>query len=218
MEHARPPAELVLEGGPATRSDAWRKWKKLFNVFLKASGVSKEPKEVQASLLVNLVGPAGYEIFTTFTYSEGESEDDIGCLLKKYDAHFGTKPNITVSRYKFFTRSQEEGENIDQYVTALRVLSQSCEFGDLHESLIRDKIVCGITSNKVRDRLLRTDELTLARAIQICQAAEMSQEESRCIDGASEEMQVNAVRGQAGSSNAARGGSRRSTGRRGARR
>lgn len=216
MEHARPPAELVLEGGPATRSEAWRKWKKLFNVFLKASGVSKKPKEVQASLLVNLVGPAGYEIFTTFTYAEGESEDDIACLLEKFDSHFGTKPNITMSRYKFFTRSQDVGESIDQYVTALRVLSQSCEFAELRDGLIRDKIVCGIASNMVRDRLLRTDELTLQRAIQICQAAEISQEEGRCIDGGdgTEKIQVNEVWGQAGNSGAR--GTRRSAGRRGA--
>ncbi|KAL4708681.1 hypothetical protein ACJJTC_010626 [Scirpophaga incertulas] len=74
MEHARPPAELSLEGGPAMRSESWRKWRKLFEVFLKASGVSKEAKDVQASLLVNLIGPAGYEAYTTFTYQKGEKE------------------------------------------------------------------------------------------------------------------------------------------------
>lgn len=211
MEHARPPAELALDGGPAARSDAWHKWRKLFEVFLKASGVSKEPKEVQASLLVNLIGSAGYEAFTTFTFDEGESEDNINCLLEKFDKYFGTKPNITVRRFKFFTRNQEDGENIDQYVTSLRVLSQQCEFSELHESLLRDKIVCGIVNNTVRDRLLRTDDLSLSKAIQICQAAEMSKEESQCIDGVSAGVQVNAV--QTGSS--ARGG-RRARGRRGA--
>lgn len=195
MEHARPPAELVLEGGPAARSEAWRKWKKLFELFIKASGVSKEPKEVQASLLVNLIGPAGYDVFITFTYEKGESEDDIHCVLKKIDSYFGGKPNITVRRYKFFSRNQEEGENIDQYLTALRIISQQCEFGGLEESLLRDKIVCGIRNNTVRDRLLRTDDLTLPKAMQICQAAEISNEESQCIGGPSEVLEVNEVRG-----------------------
>lgn len=199
MEHARPPAELSLEGGPATRSESWRKWRKLFEVFLKASGVSKEPKEVQASLLVNLIGPAGYEVYNTFNFAKGESEDDIQCVLQKFENHFGTKPNITVRRFKFFTRNQDERETIDEYVTALRLLSQNCEFGDLQESLLRDKIVCGITNNTVRDRLLRTDELTLAKAIQVCQAAEISKEEGLCIEGGSEEVQVNAVFGRGAS-------------------
>ncbi|XP_072948719.1 uncharacterized protein [Epargyreus clarus] len=193
MEHARPPAELSLEGGPTARSELWRQWRKLFEVFLKAAGVSKEPKEVQASLLVNLIGPAEYEVYATFTFGENESEDDIKCILQKFDKYFGAKSNITVRRYKFFTRNQEDQENIDQYVTALRLLSQQCEFGDSHENLIRNKIVCGIVNNKVRDRLLRTDELTLSKAIQICQAAEITKEESVCIDGGLEEVQVNAV-------------------------
>lgn len=198
MEHARPPAELSLDGGPAARSEAWRQWRKLFEVFLKASGVSKEPKEVQASLLVNLIGSASYEVYTTFTFNEGESEDDIDCVLNKFDKYFGAKPNIIVRRYKFFTRDQEDGENIDQYITALRVLSQQCEFSELHESLLRDRIVCGVNNNTVRDRLLRTDDLTLVKALQLCQAAEMSKEDSKYINCAADSVQVSAVQNRSG--------------------
>ncbi|CAG5005316.1 unnamed protein product [Parnassius apollo] len=82
MKHARPPAELSLKGGPAVRAEAWRQWRRLFEVFLKVSGVSKKPKEIQASLLVNLIGWAGYEVFTTFTFKEGESIDDINCAKR----------------------------------------------------------------------------------------------------------------------------------------
>nr|XP_034824747.1 uncharacterized protein K02A2.6-like [Maniola hyperantus] len=221
MEHARPPTELVVEGGPASRADAWRTWRKQFQVFLKASGVAKEPADVQASLLINLIGPAGYDVFTTFTYDKGESEDNIGCLLKKFDEHFGTKPNITLARFKFFTRSQDSGETIDQYVTALRVLSQYCEFAQLRDSLIRDRIVCGISNNTVRDRLLRTEDLTLAKAVQICEAAEMSKEESRLIEASTTEASVDAIwkesgRGAASASRGGGGGRRRLRGTRAA--
>lgn len=144
-------------------------------------------------MLVNLIGPSGYEIFSTFTYLKSESEHNLKCILTKFDAHFGTKPNITMSRFKFFSRNQEQGETIDQFVTALRLLSQNCDFGDLTDSLIKDRIVCGIASNTVRDRLLRTDDLSLAKAVQVCEAAELSKEESRCIEGTSSEARVDAV-------------------------
>ncbi|KAL4705237.1 hypothetical protein ACJJTC_011531 [Scirpophaga incertulas] len=42
MEHARPPSELNLEGGPISRADAWRKWRQQFLLFTKASGVHSE--------------------------------------------------------------------------------------------------------------------------------------------------------------------------------
>ncbi|XP_045537629.1 uncharacterized protein K02A2.6-like [Papilio machaon] len=182
MEHARPPAELILHGGPAARADAWRKWYKQFQVFLKASGVHKSTKDVQSSLLVNLIGPEGYDVYTTFKFTKDEDAEDIEILVKKFNEHFGSKQNTTITRFKFFTRSQNRGESIDEYVTALKLLSQSCEFEHLEDGLIRDRIVCGVADGVVRERLLRTEDLTLAKAVKICQANEMSNEETQQIE------------------------------------
>lgn len=183
MEHARPPAELSLEGGPANRADAWRKWLRQFQVFLKASGVHKEPSDVQASLLINLIGPEGYDIFTTFKFAADEDKDKLEKIVEQFNAHFGTKSNTTMVRFKFFTRCQEIGESIDEYVTALKLLSQRCEFEQLEDSLLRDRIVCGVKDTSVRDRLLRTDELTLEKAVKICQANEISNDGEKQIEG-----------------------------------
>ncbi|XP_059052349.1 uncharacterized protein K02A2.6-like [Achroia grisella] len=183
MEHARPPAELCLEGGPSNRADTWRKWLRQFRVFLKASGVHKEASDVQASLLINLVGSEGYDIYTTFKFNSEDEKENIEKVIEKFDNHFGTKTNTTMVRFKFFTRCQEVGESIDDYVTALKLLSQRCEFEQLEDSLLRDRIVCGIIDIPVRDRLLRTDDLTLEKAIKICQANEMSNDGEKQIEG-----------------------------------
>ncbi|XP_061710675.1 uncharacterized protein K02A2.6-like [Cydia pomonella] len=183
MEHARPPPELCLEGGPAARAEAWRRWYTQFQVFLKASGVYKETSDVQASLLVNLIGSEGYNVYLTFRFTKDENRDDLQTLVDKFNDHFGTKQNETMARFKFFSRNQESGESIDEYVTALKILAQQCEFKDLEESLMRDRIVCGVASSKVRDRLLRAEDLTLEKAVKITQANEMSSEEKRQIEG-----------------------------------
>ncbi|XP_013196514.1 uncharacterized protein K02A2.6-like [Amyelois transitella] len=214
MEHARPPSELCLEGGPANRADAWRKWYKQFLVFLKASGVYKEPTDVQASLLINLIGSEGYDVYTTFKFEKETDRENFDKLVSKFNEHFGTKQNTTMARFKFFTRNQENGESVDEYVTALKILSQHCEFEHLEEGLIRDRVVCGVTDGKIRDRLLRAEDLTLARAVKICQASEMSTEEKRQIegtkavtDGGASSAAVDVVYGGAGGpSRAARGG------------
>ena len=75
-------------------------------------------------------------------------------------------------RHMFNTRSQRDGETTDQYVTDLKTKAQTCEFGELKDSLIRDRIVCGIRCDKTRSRLLREPDLTLQRAIDICRANE----------------------------------------------
>ena len=45
---------------------------------------------------------------------------------------------MNYKRYKFFSRAQESDEIIDQYVSVLRKVSETCEFVTLKNSLIKD--------------------------------------------------------------------------------
>lgn len=80
-------------------------------------------------------------------------------------------------------RNQGQEENIDKYVTDLRVLASTCNFGNIKDSLIRDRIVCGTNSFAMRERLLREDNLTLDKCVQICRASELSKENNKTIQG-----------------------------------
>ncbi|XP_041984951.1 uncharacterized protein LOC121737351 isoform X1 [Aricia agestis] len=152
MEHARPPSELCLDGSSVSRADAWKRWKTQFSLFLKASGVHSEKADVQASLLINLIGPEGFDVYETFTFEKDSDRDDVAVLLAKFDAYFGVKTNITLARYHFFTRNQEIGETINQYVTNLKLLAKTCQFQNLEQELIRDRIVCGIKNTIMSGR------------------------------------------------------------------
>ena len=65
--------------------------------------------------------------------------------------------------YKFFSRAEESGETIDRYVT---VLSEAFELGTWKNSLIKDRIVRGISDTKTTERLLRISDLTLEKAVE----------------------------------------------------
>ena len=80
--------------------------------------------------------------------------------------------NITVEHYSFNSRNHSKTYTLDQYVTKLRVLAKTCKFGNLQDELLRDRIVCAICNDKLKERLLRDDKLTLDKAIDICRAAE----------------------------------------------
>ena len=67
------------------------------------------------------------------------------------------------------------------YVTELRKIAKSCELGDLHDSLIGDRIICGIKSDKVRARLLREPDLALTKVIETCRATELSKSQLQNI-------------------------------------
>lgn len=70
-------------------------------------------------------------------------------MVALFERHCNPKVNETVERYKCFVRNQGLHENIDKYVTDLRVLASTCNFGDIKDS--RDRIVCGTNSSAMRE-------------------------------------------------------------------
>ena len=61
----------------------------------------------------------------------------------------------------FFSRDQEANEIFDSYLVSLRKLASSCEFTQLEEELIRDRIVLSTKDGGVRVRMLREPAMTL---------------------------------------------------------
>ena len=52
-----------------------------------------------------------------------------------------------------------------------------CEFGNLRDRLIRDRLVIGIIRDSARERLLSTASLDLPKAVEICKTAEATKEQ-----------------------------------------
>lgn len=73
-------------------------------------------------------------------------------------------------------------KSIDAYVTDLKNKAKDCEFGLLTDSLIRDRIVCGVDNAQVRARLLREPDLTLTKAVDICRANEATQSHMKALN------------------------------------
>lgn len=151
-------------------NDMWTKWTRNYDIYTKACEIIKKPVDVQFNIFLHVVGEQCREILN----QGGENTKTVEGALKKLDDHFKCKKNVTVERHKFFSREQIEGETIDQYVFELRRLSQSCEFKNMNEELIKDRLVCGVNSANIRERLLREEDLTLKKALEICRAAVVS--------------------------------------------
>ena len=106
-------------------------------------------------------------------------------VIQKFDDYFTPKKNITYQRYRFFSYNQNDGQSIDSYATELRTRADHCDFGDLKDSLIRDKIVIGIRDSKTQERLLRESDVSLDKALQICRASGEVKVQTQEIQGAS---------------------------------
>ena len=96
---------------------------------------------------------------------------------------FGVNPFFRAVRFN--NRKQGSHESIDVYATALRALAATCEFGTLKDEMIRDRLVCGITENSVRRKLLQEPKLSLEKCLDICRSAEATSAHLKAISGQS---------------------------------
>ena len=115
----------------------------------------------------------------TLVYCMGDEAEDVlrGLALsaddrKKYknvkegfDAFFVPKKNVIYERAKFNRRVQLPGETVDSFITALYGLAEHCNYGQLHNELIRDRIVVGLRNEALSERLQLDRDLTLETAI-----------------------------------------------------
>lgn len=182
MDKLEPPGVLSLTGNVA---ENWKKFKQRFDVYMTATGASEKGDKQKACIFLHVVGEEAVQVYNTFVFDDGD-EYKLKKILEKFEAYCTPKRNTTYERHKFFTRVQRSDETIDQYVTELRTMAKNCEFGDLVDSLIRDRIICGVPDNALKERLLRTVDLTLDKALATCRAAESTKEQIKSIVPSSE--------------------------------
>ena len=68
----------------------------------------------------------------------------------------------------FLSHDQEANETFDTYLVSLKILASSCEFAQLEEELIRDRIVLVTKDDGVQTHVLRELSLTLDQAAMMC--------------------------------------------------
>ncbi len=89
--------------------------------------------------------------------------------------HHNPKPSAIVQRFKFNSRTWQQGEVVADFVAALRQLSEYCEYGDTLDDMLQDRLVCGINEGHLQRRLLAEPKLTFEKAFELAQAYESAE-------------------------------------------
>ncbi|XP_048590510.1 uncharacterized protein LOC125573783 [Nematostella vectensis] len=196
VESHRTPGPLVLD---AQASENWRKFIMQFEIYLVAKGKDEKPDKLKVNLLLNCAGADAIEEYSHFVFNEGESNESYEDVCRKFKEHCQGARNVIYERLVFNQRNQKEGERMDNFVSELKRLSLTCEFGTLRDSLIRDRIVGGVLSNELRGELLKKPDLTLQSAHDYCrtyEAAELQKFKFASPTGSQQPLSVHPVQGK----------------------
>ena len=97
-----------------------------------------------------------------------------GYILQNYwdllEAEFRPKGNKILSVIELWTQSRQGSKTLNEWLTYVYNLVESCDYGDSSERIIRDVLIVGCNSDKAKDKIVRQGErIKLQEVIEILQ-------------------------------------------------
>ena len=177
----------LLETGPKldwTRDnkifDRYQIWKEKVELIF-SSALEESSSKQKVSYLRYWMGEQGIPLVKKWT-ALGKldfscSEEDAlssGYILQNYwnllDAEFRPKGNKLLSVIELWTRSRQGSKTLNEWLTYVYNLVESCDYGDSSERIIRDVLIIGCNSDKAKDKIVRQGEkIKLQDVIEILQ-------------------------------------------------
>lgn len=145
----------------------WKMFKAQFEIFKVAKKYGEMSAEEQIANLLVLMGPESVPIYAQFQFNNEvpAQAKTLANVIRLFDTHFEPVKNVIYERVKF-NNIKQGGNTIHKFITELQSQADSCEYGTVRDDLVRDRIVVGVTDNKLREYLIDTEDLTLQKAIQ----------------------------------------------------
>lgn len=93
-------------------------------------------------------------------------------IINKLKGRFDKTDGRMVQKALFYERCQRKDELAEDFILDVKLLAESCGFGAMKDSIIRDRLVLGAYDKKTRERLLEEEEPSLVETERILIARE----------------------------------------------
>ena len=164
------------------RPEDWKKWIDRFRCYSIASDLVSKPATVQINTLIYAMGGNANETLESFHVSTTNKEEwTFEKIVERFNRHFVGRTNTIFERARFNRRVQRENEPVIDFIDDLYKLAQTCQFGELTNELIRDRIVVGIRNNDLSRKLMQDENLDLNKAVKQAKASEMIKEHQEIL-------------------------------------
>lgn len=151
------------------RAESWSSYVDRLEQFLLCNKVEETLKK---STLLTVIGSSTNTLLQGLCAPAKPASKTYDQLVALLQTHLHPKPSIIAERYKFYRAIQEDHETIHDFVARIKKLTAYCEFGSSLTDSLRDRFVCGVRNDKIRERLLEKANPTFEEAIQLAAALE----------------------------------------------
>ena len=170
----------AVENFDFSQPERWPSWIRRFERFRHASGIVGQSEESQVNTLIYSMGDKAEDILRSLDIPEADLKR-YDKVKDKFEQYFVKRRNVVFERAKFNTRVQKEAESVDDFITDVYRLAEHCEFSELHNEMVRDRIVVGIKNSQLSEKMQLDRKLTLEKAVSMARQSETVKQQQAVV-------------------------------------
>lgn len=165
-------------------------FKRQWQNYLIASGLRHKQEEEKIAILLTAVGDDVFKRYVNFDIPEVDRATEV-LLLEAIIRNLAPTVNIRHERGMFNLAKQQDEETYTDYFNRLQDLIKNCNYGEVQNELMLDKIICSIKDKSMMQELWLDREITLQQAIDKCKAKELAEKQFKELNGNTQTIEIN---------------------------
>ena len=145
-------------------SGDWKSYVERAKLYFTANDIDDATK--QCAIFLSSCGDGTYRRIKDVLSPQSPTEVVLKDIFTVMTTHLQPQPSEIIQCFQFNTRTRQPQESVATYVTQLKRIAETCNFGNatrLNE-MICDRLVCGISNEKWQQRLLAEENLSYDKA------------------------------------------------------
>ncbi|XP_062715960.1 uncharacterized protein LOC134291782 [Aedes albopictus] len=166
-----------------------------FEILCKLNKVSAETKQ---SWFISVSGDEVFDEVKLIFPKKEVSEIPYDEMIKKLKARLDKVEPALMNRYEFYNRLQRSNESAENFVLAVKLLAENCNFREFKDEAIRDRLIIGLRDKELRKKLLMDDEVNLETVEKTIISSEKAENRAEHMDDYGESSKVLSVKQRLG--------------------
>ena len=109
-------------------SSNWKRFKRAWDNYAIVARLNRFQDNFKTATFLSCVGEDALEIFEGMDFASAEDHSKLNIVVNKFKELCLGETNEIYKRFILNKRQKKENETVDQYVTALRTMAQTCKF------------------------------------------------------------------------------------------
>ncbi|XP_054710970.1 uncharacterized protein K02A2.6-like [Uloborus diversus] len=132
------------------------------------------------ALLLTAIGKKTFLLLRNLLQPKEIKDVKYADIVKVLTDYYSPASSTIMERFRFYNLKQGN-EDISTFIVKIKELASKCNFGAFLNDALRDKLVCGLQSEQIQNKLLGEKDVDFAKASELALAMETASRETKSL-------------------------------------